>query len=380
MNVTPRVSVLMSVYNGEAFVAEAVESILTQTFQDFEFLIVDDGSTDRSARILADYAGHDPRIRVLSQQNRGLIASLNRGLNEAQGVYIARMDADDVALPERLALQVTFLDANPSVAALGGAIELIDERGQSIRIVDYPTLPDDVRTEMIKGCPLAHPAVTMRADLVRSLGGYRPAFRHAEDYDLWLRLDEKADIANLPEVVLRYRIHDRKVSSVHALAQREATIVAKHAAECRRRGLPDPTESASELSGEFLARFRSIAGQAAYAQLLNELLGVTIARMATAGDFAGASAVLRAVRQSPPTGYDRDFAIAHLVRASLSCLRAGRMGQACSIATRALRLFPCRTPALVVARLASRGHRLLRRWIGQLVQVARSHAKRQAER
>jgi len=372
MNVTPRVSVLMSVYDGEAFVAEAVDSILAQTFQDFEFLIVDDGSTDRSARILADYAGHDPRIRVLRQQHRGLIASLNRGLNEARGVYIARMDADDVALPERLVLQVTFLDANPSVAALGGAIELIDERGQSIRIAHYPTLPDDVRTEMIKGNQLAHPAVTMRADLVRSLGGYRPAFRHAEDYDLWLRLDEKADIANLPQLLLRHRIHDRKVSIVHALAQREATIVAKHAAACRRRGLPDPTEGASEFSEEFLARFRNIAGQAAYAQLVTDLLGVTIARMATAGDFAGASAVLRAVRRSPPTGYDRDLAIAHLVRASLSCLHAGRVDQACSIAARALRLFPCRIPALVVARLASRGYRVPRRWIGRLGKLLRN--------
>ena len=343
-------------------------------------MIIDDGSTDRSGRILADYAGRDPRIRVLRQQNRGLIASLNRGLNEARGVYIARMDADDVALPERLALQVAFLDANPRVAALGGAIELIDERGQSIRIARYPTLPDDVRTEMIKGSQLAHPAVAMRADLVRSLGGYRPVFRHAEDYDLWLRLDEKADIANLPQLLLRHRIHDRRVSSVHALAQREATIIAKHAAACRRRGLPDPTEGASEFSEEFLARFRGIAGQAAYAQLVTDLLGVTIARMAKAGDFTGASAVLRAVRRSPPTGYDRDLAIAHLVRASLSCLHAGRVGQACSIAARALRLFPCHTPALVVARLGSRGYRVPRRWIGRLVQFARSQAKRQAER
>lgn len=251
----PRVSVILPVCNGEPFLAEAIGSIVAQSFGDFELIAIDDGSTDASGDILDRLARGDRRIIALHQSNAGIVASLNRGLAFAHGEFIARMDADDVAHPERFARQVAFLDAHPDVAAVGCAVTLIDDAGKRLRDVDYPGAPDAVSAFLETGSALAHPTVMMRRDRVRAVGGYRAAYRHAEDYDLWLRLDERYRLANLPERLLLYRKHESKLSLTYAVEQALATRIALLAARCRRAGKPDPTDGLQELAPQDLDRF-----------------------------------------------------------------------------------------------------------------------------
>jgi glycosyltransferase involved in cell wall biosynthesis len=252
---SPRVSVVLPVYNGEPFLTDAVDSILAQTFRDFELIGIEDGSLDGSGEILDRFALADSRVRVLHQANAGIIAALNRGLALARGEFIARMDADDVAHPERLARQAAFLDGRPDIAVVGCAVTLIDERGKRIRDVEYPRTPEAVAEFLEIGAPLAHPAVMMRRDAVRAVGGYREAYRHAEDYDLWLRMAERYRMANLPDRLLLYRQHETKHSFTYAVEQRFASRIALAAARCRRAGMPDPTEGLTALAPKDIDRF-----------------------------------------------------------------------------------------------------------------------------
>jgi GT2 family glycosyltransferase len=245
---TPRISVVLPIHDAEAFLAAAMNSILAQTFPDFELIAIDDGSADASAKILDRLAQQDDRIVVIRQANAGIVAALNRGLALARGEFVARMDADDVARPERFARQMAFLDAHPDVAAVGSAVTLIDAHGKAIRDVLYPESPQAVAEFLRTASALAHPAVMMRRDAVIAAGGYRPAFRYAEDYDLWLRLAERHKLANLPDSLLLYRQHGTKLSFARAAEQALATSVARIAASCRRAGRPDPAAALDSLS------------------------------------------------------------------------------------------------------------------------------------
>ncbi len=232
-----RVTVLLPVYDAERFLAEAVESILAQSFRDFELLTIDDGSRDGSAAILDEYARRDRRVRVVRWPHQGLIATLNAGLSLARAELIARMDADDVALPQRLEKQLARLEREPGLVCIGGAFELIDEAG---RLFDRAFPPCDhaaILARALRGeSPISHSAATFRRDVVRRLGGYDEKTRWVEDLDLWLRLSEHGALANLPELVSRVRHHERSVSEQHAVEQLEqARRVAGLA--CRRRGL-----------------------------------------------------------------------------------------------------------------------------------------------
>lgn len=247
---SPAISVAMSVYNGERFLAEAIASVLAQSWCDFEFLLLDDGSSDGSLLIMQRFAALDPRIRVISRGNRGLIASLNQLLTEAQAPLIARMDADDVCLPERFTRQIGFFAANPQHGVVGSLTDDIDERGQPYEMVpaNHP-LTHEAFLERIdsRGPLLAHPTVMYRRDVVLSVGGYHGAFRHCEDYDLWLRLADRTQIANLPERLLRYRHYTGQVSNRHALEQQIGVAVSHVAYQERMAGRPDPTETLDEL-------------------------------------------------------------------------------------------------------------------------------------
>lgn len=238
----PAVSVVMAVHNGERWLAETLASLAGQTFGGFEVVVIDDGSTDGSGAILAEAAARDARYRVIAQANRGLVASLNRGLTEARAPLVARIDADDIAEPDRFARQVAFLQAHPGVAALGSAIRIIGEDGVFVRLQSYPCGPAAVAAAMLHRCALAHPAVMMRRDAVLEIGGYREAFRHGEDYDLWLRLGEHHELDNLPEPLLRYRQHGSSVSFRHRQQQALAAFVARFCAHARRSGKPDPLQ------------------------------------------------------------------------------------------------------------------------------------------
>lgn len=246
---SPRITVALSVYNNAEYLAEALDSILVQTVADFELVIVDDGSTDRSPAIIDHYAATDPRIRVIRQANQGLVASLNHIIAVARGAYIARMDGDDVALPERFARQVAFLDAHPDHGVIGTQIRTIDARGarRSEPPIDHPLSADIIAATLPTASPLCHPSVMMRRDILEAAGGYRPAYRHCEDYDLWLRLAERTRIANLPERLHLYRYSPSQVSHRHVLAQRYGVAVARLARVERAEGRPDPSDGWSAL-------------------------------------------------------------------------------------------------------------------------------------
>jgi glycosyltransferase involved in cell wall biosynthesis len=233
----PLITVCMPVYNAKRYLSEAIESILGQTFSDFEFLIIDDGSTDRSLAILKRYAARDARIRLSTRPNAGLVTRLNEMLHQARGELIARMDADDVALPERFARQVEFLRGHPEVDVVGGAQEHIDSKGHHLHIHYDLQGHEEIQERALTGvCPLNHPSVMMRREAVLAVGGYR-AMMPAEDLDLWLRMGERGRLANLPDVITRYRLHDSSVSASlqdKQLSQWQAAVDAA----CDRRGLP----------------------------------------------------------------------------------------------------------------------------------------------
>jgi hypothetical protein len=222
----PRVSVLMSVYNEERYVGQAIDSILGQTFTDLELIVVDDGSTDASPAIFADYALRDRRVVVLKNDtNHGLVPSLNRGLAAARGEYISRMDGDDVSLPERLARQVLYMDRHPEVGVLGANIAYIDAEGGLLdggRPKDAgPLSAGVIRWMLLWRCAIYHPTVMIRHSVLKSTGfTYDSQFRHAEDRDLWTRLASHTRIASLPEVLVHYRVLPTSVCRVHRREQR----------------------------------------------------------------------------------------------------------------------------------------------------------------
>lgn len=225
----PQVSVLMPVYNGEPFLGQAIESILLQTFVDFEFIIINDGSTDRSAEVVQSY--DDSRIRYFENEyNIGLTRSLNRGLSLVQGPYIARMDADDVSLPQRLARQVDFLDAHPNVGVVGTAMQIIDENDKTHRTWHSLTTHEALRWCLCLYDPIAHPTVLMRRQVVEQVGGYRVEMVTAQDYDLWRRLSKVTQLANLPNVLFCLRRHKTNVTTVRLAEHRQNRVKVSHEA------------------------------------------------------------------------------------------------------------------------------------------------------
>jgi glycosyltransferase involved in cell wall biosynthesis len=244
----PLISVCMPVYNAERYVAEAVESILGQTLGDFEFLILDDGSTDGSLGVLRRYADRDPRIRLTSRPNTGLAPTLNELIDQSRGEFLARMDADDVALPERFEKQIAYLRAHPECVLVGSRVRLIDPDGDPL--CDWCNRQDheSLDANFLRGersTEISHPAIMMRRDAVLAVGKYR-TFPVIEDVDLFLRLAERGRIANLPEVLLRYRIHASNISkaaSYHDTIDWVYDEIVRDAR--RRRGLPEADGSAA---------------------------------------------------------------------------------------------------------------------------------------
>jgi glycosyltransferase involved in cell wall biosynthesis len=231
------VSVLMAVYNGEKYLSAAVESILGQTFLDFEFLILDDGSTDSTSHILRKYAAQDQRLHVISRENKGLVASLNELLGHARGRFIARMDADDISLPHRLSQQVQFLQDHVDVVCLGGSVEFIDDEGRLLQTLRYPKSDEQIQQRVLAGfTDICHPSAMMSREALIRVGGYDSTFFLAEDLDLWLRLGETGKLANLDEVVLRYRFHSASLSGRASSKQLEVARAACERA-WQRRGI-----------------------------------------------------------------------------------------------------------------------------------------------
>ena len=253
MNQSPAISVVLPVYNAEAYLREAVESILAQTFTDFEPIIINDGSTDDSGAILRELAARDARIVLVERPNDGLVSALNEGIKIAQAELIARMDADDVAMPERFALQHARMVQEPELSVLGSFIRVMDKAGNIIHLGKYPLTPKAAARCLERGCPVIHPAVMMRRDAVLEAGGYRTAFPHAEDYDLWLRMSDLGyAIANLPQRLLNYREHGANVSQVHRGVQGQHTIMARLSHRARKARQLDPFEGVETIDAGFV--------------------------------------------------------------------------------------------------------------------------------
>ncbi|MBW4467662.1 MAG: glycosyltransferase [Pegethrix bostrychoides GSE-TBD4-15B] len=233
----PQVSVLMTVYNSARYLAEAVESILNQSFGDFEFLILDDGSQDRSAAILQAYAAQDSRIHLTLRENRGITKSLNELIAQARGELVARMDADDIALPERFARQVAFLQAHPKVVCVGGALDWIDARSQLIGHCPMPQTDAELQRHMLTGVSLLHhPTAMLRRDALLQVGGYDETMLTSSDLDLWLRLGEVGQLANLSDTVLQYRLHSDSITQAKQSRQAADALAACQRA-WQRRGI-----------------------------------------------------------------------------------------------------------------------------------------------
>lgn len=216
----PKVSVLMPVYNCELYIEEAIDSILNQTFSDFELLIIDDASSDSTVSIIKTY--EDCRIQLIEKpQNSGYTNSLNYGLSIAKGQYIARMDGDDISLPERFAKQVAFLDANAEIVLCGSNYNVINRN----KIVILPEKDQQIKLALLRGNCIAHPSVMIRNSIIKKNHLlYNAKTEPAEDYDFWVRLLKIGSFYNIQEVLLNYRIHNTQVSQKKQTLQLQSSI------------------------------------------------------------------------------------------------------------------------------------------------------------
>lgn len=233
----PHVSVLIAVYNSARYLPAAIESVLAQSFSNFECVLIDDGSSDDSWKLMQDYAARDLRLRISRQDNQGIAKTRNRLLAEARGELIATMDADDVMLPDRLARQVEFLATHPQVVCVGGALDWIDEQGRLLGHCDVPESDTEIQRLLIGGISLLHHPCTMaRRSALLQVDGYDETMMASVDLDLWLRLGEIGQLANLPDTVLQYRLHARSITHARQTRQTQDALSACQRA-WKRRGI-----------------------------------------------------------------------------------------------------------------------------------------------
>ncbi len=210
----PKISVVMSVYNGEDYLRPAIDSILNQTYRDFEFIIIDDGSTDSSKKIIESYK--DSRIRLISRKNHGLTYSLNEGLKLARAEYIARQDADDISLPHRFEKEVAFLDSHPDVGLVGSNYIAVDKTAKKVVVVSNVFMHhDDLKACLVLCNQYGHGSIMMRKSAIEKVAGikgYDKKVGHVEDYDLWVRLSRVSKVANIEDPLYKYRKVDTSVS------------------------------------------------------------------------------------------------------------------------------------------------------------------------
>jgi glycosyltransferase involved in cell wall biosynthesis len=249
----PVLSVLMPVRDGAAFIQQSIESVQNQTLSDFELLIVDDGSQDPTVRIVEQLAGDDARILLIRQAADGMRAALNRGLERARCPLVARMDADDIALPDRFALQVRFMNEHPEVVALGGQTIAMDPEGCELYPIRHLTDAAQIEACLLSGrnC-MSHPTMMFRRHSVLEVGGYQDEYP-TDDYGLWIRLLDQGQLANLDEYLLKYRVHAAVSTILKHRSQQEAGI--RIVSEVRkRRGLPPLANPATDHAPQSVGR------------------------------------------------------------------------------------------------------------------------------
>lgn len=214
------ISVIMPIYNGELYLREAVESILSQSYTDFEIICIDDGSTDGTLDILNEYAAIDSRLIVISRENKGLIATLNEGIVRAKYNYIARMDADDISHVDRFKLQVEYLNSHSDVAVVGCAYEYINEGGSYISTRKTYNSDFILKSICLLGSPFAHPSVMINRGILNDDLYYDQEYKHSEDYELWVRLSQKYKFGGINKVLLKYRVLNSSVSRQNFIEQK----------------------------------------------------------------------------------------------------------------------------------------------------------------
>jgi glycosyltransferase involved in cell wall biosynthesis len=248
----------MSVYNGSLYLREGIESILGQTFSNFEFIIVDDGSTDDSYDILFTYK--DPRINLIHKEHTGLTHSLNVGLAQAKGIWVARIDCDDIAEPHRLTYQLESIKTNPQLVLVGSNCNLINSEGHILWPVRFPAEHETfLRHIEHGGSPFPHSSAVFLLRAALEVGGYNERFLRSQDIDLWFRLFEKGRIACIQESLVRLRKHDYNISSTDGWRKQIIYgVAARVSYERRRQGLPDPSHGSEEEWNGLLARIEAI--------------------------------------------------------------------------------------------------------------------------
>ncbi|HUG15037.1 MAG TPA: glycosyltransferase [Thermomicrobiales bacterium] len=241
------VSVVITAYNNERFVAKAIESVLAQTHSDFELILVDDGSTDGTLDILRRYETRDARVRIVSHDNWGMARSANHAIELARSTWIVRMDADDVMMPNRIERQIAYVSDHPGIALASSLVHLIDAKGH----VRWTTSSDLIDVDAFqryrrqgKLMPIFHPAAIVNKAVFQSIGGYRPQFWPADDRDLLIRFAEQRHLMLIqPEPLLKYRVHAESVSSSATRHQYEMHRWARQCEERRRHGALEPSLS-----------------------------------------------------------------------------------------------------------------------------------------
>jgi len=248
------VSVVISCFNSVAYLDLAIESVLTQTFADLELVLVDDGSSDDTWAIIRRYAGQDRRITPIQKMNTGVADSLNVGIREAKGKWIARLDADDIAIPNRLELQLSYLSHNKDLVLVGGGCIEIDSLGRQIKEFTYPEIHGKLLRRLVKGLAFfPHSSSMYRKSDVLRLGGYNPRFTRSQDSDLWLRIGENGTIACLPKPIIMLRKHSESISHHdQGKTQRLMGTAARICHLLRLRELPDPSQGELDVWGGFM--------------------------------------------------------------------------------------------------------------------------------
>lgn len=219
----PAISVVMPLYRGQKFLRESIDSVLRQTFGDFEFLVIVDDATEETRRILDEYKKVDSRIIVYYNDGIGLIDSLNLGFKAARGKYIARMDSDDICLPARLEKQFRYMEEHPGIGVLGTGFEIINGNGDTMHVFRPIDNPGLIRWRLIYDNCLTHSSVIIRKSILKKIGCYRSNARYAEDYDLWVRASRVTDISNHCDILMKYRVHDESVS-MRKFEEQEKTV------------------------------------------------------------------------------------------------------------------------------------------------------------
>jgi glycosyltransferase involved in cell wall biosynthesis len=304
--VTPRVSVVMPVFNGERFIAEAIGSVLASRFEDFELLVlIDGGTTDGSSAEAARAANGDARVRIIDHAHVAPSVARNIGLREARGEFVANLDSDDAMFPDRLGLQVAYLDRHPECVAVGSRVLVVNTEGKPVSVIIRALSHEEIEREHLdgRGGAMPNPAATFRRQAALSIDGYSSdLLTTGEDYDFWLRLAEVGRLANLPDVLIRYRVHDKNASVGDAGKEKRRVMTVEILRRAfARRGITD--REPAVLHGPPLERWERWSNRALLGYFSGDRSGAAVAALLTVmlqPTAPAARNTLRTVLRGPP--------------------------------------------------------------------------------